>query len=357
MASIFKRKNKNGNTYYIQYYFKGRRYREKAGKNREGAQIRLGEIIRKIETGQFSLYSDSPLFSLIKHYRESLQSEPHSEGYKRRLGNIFNNFERYFKVERIKTVNQVDYPLLDNYITQRINEDGIAGKTANMEIDLLKRLFDFGVKHRYLMENPAKELKRKKIIKKEARYFTQEEIDILFENAGKYEPFFMVLLHTGLRASDAGNLRWSDINLDNGYLRVIQEKTNSRLTIPINDSLKNYLLDYGTESSKLFPSLDTDNKREKVRRRIQKILKDAGYLWERVGCHTFRHTFASHLVINGASIYDVQKLLGHTSIIMTQRYAHLRAEETRRAVDLINFGPKNVTNSGLNAVINERKLA
>ncbi|MCH7764770.1 MAG: hypothetical protein IIB95_13730, partial [Candidatus Marinimicrobia bacterium] len=90
------------------------------------------------------------------------------------------NFERYFEAEKIKTVNQVDYPLLDNYITQRINEDGIAPKTANMEIDLLKRLFDFGVKHRYLMENPAKELKRKKIIKKEARYFTQEEIDILF---------------------------------------------------------------------------------------------------------------------------------------------------------------------------------
>ncbi|TFB13636.1 site-specific integrase [Candidatus Marinimicrobia bacterium MT.SAG.4] len=317
--------------------------------------MRLGEIVRKIETGQFSLYSDAPLSSLIKHFQETLQAEDYSDSYHRRLGNRINNFNRYFNREKILKVKQIDYPLLDNYITGRMNSDKIAGKTANMEIDLLKRLFEFGVKHKYLMENPAKELKRKKVSKKEPRYFTHEEIDVLFENAGEYEPFFMVLLHTGLRASDAGNLRWSDINLEQGLLRVIQEKTNSRLTLPINDSLRNYLLDFGTDSAKLFPSLDTDKKREKVRRRIKKILKDEGYLYERVGCHTFRHTFVSHLVINGASIYDVQKLLGHTSIIMTQRYAHLRAKETRRAVDLIDFGPKNVTNSGLRTVVNERK--
>ncbi|MCH7955799.1 MAG: tyrosine-type recombinase/integrase, partial [Candidatus Marinimicrobia bacterium] len=89
----------------------------------------------------------------------------------------------------------------------------------------------------------------------------------------------------------------------------------------------------------------------------QRVLREAGYEWKRVGCHTFRHTFASHMVINGASIYDVQKLLGHKSIIMTQIYAHLSENATRRAVDLIEFNSKNVTNSGLRAVVNERKLA
>lgn len=77
----------------------------------------------------------------------------------------------------------------------------------------------------------------------------------------------------------------------------------------------------------------------------------------RVGCHTFRHTFAPHRVINEASIYDVQKLLGHRSISMTQVYAHLSENATRRALDLIDFGLKNVTNSGVKAVDYERKLA
>ena len=357
MASIYKRKTKNGTTYYIQYYFKGKRYRDKVGKNHEAAQMRLGEIVRKVETGQFSLYSDAPIDSLIRQYRDNLNSQALSVGYQERLGILFNNIEKYFKSQGIRKINEIDFPLLDNYITRRINQDKILPRTANMEIGFLKRLFKFAVKHRYLMENPANDLEHRKVTQKEPRYFSKEEIEILLEKAGKYEPFFMVLLHTGLRASDAGNLRWSDIDLEKGLIRVMTEKTSQGIAIPINDTLQSYLLDYGTDTPKLFPNLDNDNKRVKVRNHIKKVLRDAGYQWRGVGCHAFRHTFASHLVINGASIYDVQKLLGHKSIIMTQVYAHLSENATRRAVDLIDFNPKNVTNSGLKAVLNERKLA
>ena len=93
-----------------------------------------------------------------------------------------------------------------------------------------------------------------------------------------------------------------------------------------------------------------------MRIHTQKILRDAGYQWKGVGCHAFRHTFASHLVINGASIYDDQKLLGHKSITMTPVYAHLSENATRRAVDLIDFNPNNATNPRLNAVIHEEKI-
>lgn len=93
----------------------------------------------------------------------------------------------------------------------------------------------------------------------------------------------------------------------------------------------------------------------KVRSHIQHTLRDAGYQWRGVACHAFRHTFASHLVINGASIYDVQKLLGHRSITMTQIYAHLSENATRRAIDLLDFTPKSVTTAELNSVIEEQK--
>jgi len=354
LASIFKRKDTG--KWYVQWYYNGRLLREKVGKSKEAAQMRLSEIVRKIETGQYSYNSDTSLASLIKSFKSSLDTEPHSNSYKRRLGNIFNNFETYFNDENIEKLNQIDFPVLDKYVTKRINKDGIAHKTANMEIDLLRRMFDHAVKYKFILENPARDLKRKKVARKEPRFFTNEEIELLLENADKYEPFFMILLHTGLRASDAGNLTWSDIDLEKNFIRVIQEKTDRRLTIPINDSLRNYLLDYATESSKLFPSLDNDKKREKVRRFIQKILRDAECGWKGVGCHTFRHTFASHLVINGASIYDVQKLLGHRSISMTQVYAHLSEDATRRAVDLLNFRPINDSKSALTSIKNQLKL-
>ena len=357
MAFIYKGENKKSKTYFIQWYYEGKLYREKVGGNKEAAKMRLGEITRKIEMGQFSVLTDAPISSLIKHFRESLNAETHSDSYKERLGVIFRHYERYFDAERIKNVSQVDYPLLDNYVTQRISRDGISGKTVNMEIDLFKNLFDFAVKHKYIMQNPASDLKRKKVKKTKPRYFSNEEVELLLESAGKYEAFFMVLLHTGLRASDAGNLRWSDIDLERGFIRVTTQKTDESITIPINETLKGRLLDYGTDGPKLFPELDTDRKRQKVRKHIQTVLKRADYAWKRAGCHTFRHTFASYLVINGASIYDVQKLLGHKSILMTQVYAHLSENATRRAVDLITFDSKSGIKRGLSAVHLQLKQA
>ena len=111
-------------------------------------------------------------------------------------------------------------------------------------------------------------------------------------------------------------------------------------------------MDYATEGDKLFPDLDRDSKREKVRRYMQKLLRANGYDYK-VGCHTFRHTFASQLVIKGASIYDVQKLMGHKSISMTQVYAHLSEDATRRAVDLLNFNPNSQLNLNVKSGITE----
>lgn len=116
-------------------------------------------------------------------------------------------------------------------------------------------------------------------------------------------------------------------------------------------------MDYVTETPKLFPSLDTDKKIEKVRCFIQKILEDAECDWRGVGYHRFRHTFTSHLGINGASIYDVQKLLGHRSISMTQVYAHSSEDATRRAVDLLDFNVKTGINPVLIASGHQRKGA
>ena len=166
----------------------------------------------------------------------------------------------------------------------------------------------------------------------------------------------MILLHTGLRSCDAANLKWSDIDLQKGLIRVFQEKTDWGLTIPLNETILNYLLDFATDTNDLFPNLNTDAKRLKVRSHIQRTLRDAGYQWRGVACHAFRHTFASHLVINGASIYDVQKLLGHRSITMTQMYAHLSENATRRAVDLLDFTPKSVINTRIKSVIDEQKV-
>ena len=165
MASIFKRKDTG--KWYVQWYYNGRLLREKVGKSKEAAQMRLSEIVRKIETGQYSYNSDTSLDSLIKSFKSSLDTESHSNSYKRRLGNIFNNFEKYFSEENIERLKQIDFPVLEKYITKRFNIDGIAHKTANMEIEILRRMFDHAVKYKLILESPAIDLKRKKVTRKE----------------------------------------------------------------------------------------------------------------------------------------------------------------------------------------------
>ena len=138
MASIFKRKNKNGNTYYIQYYFNGKRYRDKVGKNYEAAQMRLGEIVRKIETGQFSFYSDTLLEDLIVHFKKSMLADGIGEETLRRRQSILKKFLLYCTDRGAKRVNQIDYPLLEEYVTYRIIEDKLAPNTSNQETGLIK---------------------------------------------------------------------------------------------------------------------------------------------------------------------------------------------------------------------------
>ena len=76
------------------------------------------------------------------------------------IGSIFN-CERYFNDENIERLNQVDFPVLDKYVTERINKDGIVPKTANIEIDLLRRTFDHAVKHKFILKYPERDFKRK----------------------------------------------------------------------------------------------------------------------------------------------------------------------------------------------------
>ena len=161
-----------GKPWYVQYTLRSKRYREKVGGSKEAAQIRLGEVMRKKETGQLLLKSDSLLTELLEHFKRSLESEPHADKTRLRMGNIFNNFEGYCTANGLERLNQFDYTVLEEYVNHRVTEAKIAPKTVNMEINVIKRIFAFAVKHRYLSVNPSEDLKQKKVQRKEPRYFS-----------------------------------------------------------------------------------------------------------------------------------------------------------------------------------------
>ena len=151
-------------------------------------------------------------------------------------------------------------------------------------------------------------------------------------------PLVLVALHTGLRAGDLFSLEWSHINLERGQVTKVINKTRRKTVKPVTLPLRNdavaVLKDWRAQSrggGLVFPSPVTGKKIGSVKTAWRNLMAAADIQDFRF--HDLRHTFASWLVMQGASLFTVQKLMTHSSAEMTQVYAHLSDDHLRQAVE------------------------
>jgi integrase len=148
------------------------------------------------------------------------------------------------------------------------------------------------------------------------------------------------LLFTGARVNEALNARWTDIDRTTRTWSVsaTNSKSKQRRSIPLNDAAMAVLDQLDTEGDPewLFISCYGDGKQRMttVNRVFQAIRKDAGLPWLRL--HDLRHNFASMLVNSGRTLYEVQKILGHSNSKVTERYAHLSTETLQDAANSVS---------------------
>jgi integrase len=153
--------------------------------------------------------------------------------------------------------------------------------------------------------------------------------------ADHLEPLLLLLLNTGLRFGEAVQLRHRDISLKDRLITVGGEGAKSGRTrmVPMNVEAQKVLgaLE-GKRDSYLFPG-ESDKHLTTIKTAWTALLKEAGIAGFRI--HDLRHTFASRVKRGGADLYTVQRLLGHSSPMMTQRYAHLQPDDLRAAVEKV----------------------
>lgn len=156
----------------------------------------------------------------------------------------------------------------------------------------------------------------------------------------------LTLLGTGIRLGELCNLTWNDIDLNNDKITVIGKKRIQR-TIPLVEKLKKELLElkYFKESyfkteereNHVFTDIDnvrlTENAVQNVFKRLKEIMN---FRDVRLSCHTFRHTFAKNWIISGGDIFSLQKILGHSKLDMTKRYADLFMSAIQEQNDKFN---------------------
>ena len=256
------------------------------------------------------------------------------------------DFDKFFKGNILN--------LKYNDILEYLNSiSDLSSRSTAHHITVISSFYQFLVDEKRIDENPCINVVVSKIPKKLPNYLTEEEInkllDIKLETPYDYRNKAMLelLYATGLRISELVNLKITDIDFNECYLRVFGKGKKERI-VPIADVALKYLGIYineyrnvilgNTVSDYLFIS---NAKKNISRQAFFKILKketDRVGIKKVVSPHVLRHSFATHLLSHGADLRIIQELLGHENIITTEIYAHLINEKLKD--DYINH-PRN----------------
>ena len=242
-----------------------------------------------------------------------------------------------------KTPDEVIRKDFSQYVKYLARKE-LTPSTITRKIASIKGFFRFLCHKRYIQENPSSSINSPKLPKRLPKVLSISEIDtILKEKLSPFEHAVVELLYSaGIRVSELVNLDIKNTDLKTKMIRVFGKGSKERL-VPINSTcvkvIEKYLkerkfLELKMNSNFLF--LDKNGKKI-TRQKVYQIIRKQGKLLNKhISPHTLRHSFATHLLENGADLRVVQELLGHSSIVTTQLYTHISKKTLREVYFSIN---------------------
>jgi integrase/recombinase XerD len=254
-----------------------------------------------------------------------------------------------------KNAEQISYQDLKLFIAA-LYDLGLSARTQARIISGIKQFYGYLLLENYISIDPSELLDQPKVGRKLPEVLTIEEIDQLIgaidmskTEAHRNKAIIETLYSCGLRVSELVNLRFSDLFFEEGFVRVIGKGNKERL-VPVSSSVEKEILIYNdhVRRHQLIKKGNENvvflNRRgaKLTRVMIFIIIKD---LAERIGLnksispHTFRHSFATHLLEGGANLRAIQEMLGHESITTTEIYTHLDQRYLKEAI--LSFHPRN----------------
>ncbi len=236
-----------------------------------------------------------------------------------------------------------------------INELGLNARSQARIISGLKAFFKYLILEDIIDNDPSSLLEAPKLGRKLPEVLSIEEIDRIISVIDLSQPegqrnkaIIETLYSCGLRVSELINLKISNLYFDEGFVRVVGKGDKERL-IPIGQKaikeIRYYFQDRNLQSNidKASENIVFLNRRGKQLTRVMiftiiKRLAEKAEISKNISPHTFRHSFATHLIDGGADLRAVQEMLGHESIITTEIYTHLDREYLRDAI--IQYHPR-----------------
>lgn len=274
--------------------------------------------------------------------------------YERKLSN--NTYESYrYNLEKFsdffKGKNLLK--LETDEIRDFLYDDNVTAKTRAHYLTVINSFYNFLFENDLILKTPTSTIKLPKLEKKLPEFLTIEEVDKLL-NINPMKPtdyrnvaMLETLYATGLRVSELVGLEISNIDFDECTIRVFGKGSKERI-VPMNDSAKNalkiyieeyrdYLLKDKSSSYVFINNLGTKITRQGFFKILKKICRENG-IDKHVSPHTLRHSFATHLLNNGADLRVIQELLGHSNITTTEIYSHVSNQKVHSDYE---FHPRN----------------
>ena len=255
-------------------------------------------------------------------------------------------------------VDQIELSHLNAFVKE-LYDLGLSARTQARVLSGVKQFFRFLLLEGELKTDPSELLEMPKIGKKLPEVMTIEEVDSLLEAIDLSTPeghrnkaILETLYSCGLRVSELVNLKYEDIFFDEGFIRVIGKGNKQRL-VPVSPSVakeidlyevatRNHMnIKPGNESFVFLNRRGAKLTRVMIFTIIKNLVEKAG-IRKNISPHTFRHSFATHLLEGGANLRAIQEMLGHESITTTEIYTHLDQGYLKEAI--ISFHPRSKKN-------------
>ncbi len=334
-GSVILRLTKSGmDRWYVYYRIQGKRVREcvQHAQGRADALKALSLKVADVFRREHDLRPERKRIGFMDFAAEFIEkyAKPNKRSWRDDLYAV-KILNRYFGKLQLHEVTPLD---IESFKAARLKE--VSKSRVNRNLDLIKKMFSLAVDWQYLEESSARKVKKFPVFNVVERILDQgEQVKLLEASAPHLRPVLIALLNTGCRKSEILGLEWGQIDFQQRQIRVERTKSGRDRFIPINSILFNILESLGAsngQSERVFLGPDGKAMRD-IKTSFKTACKRAGIEGMRI--HDLRHTAASRMVEAGIDLPTVSKILGHSSIQTTMRYAHSTQETMRKAMETL----------------------
>lgn len=333
MPTLFKRSN---GIYYITYNHDGKRRWKSTGKSDHS--LALKSLLK------FDRDPHPPSTkTCLSHFAEELLSSARAEFTSGTVLIYQQSFKRFTTLIGDLPMAEISSRHVDLFKTRRSSE--VSGVTLNIELRTLRAAFNKAVRWNIIAGNPFRGVPLMRIAETQPTFFSKEEFNELLAviEESWFRDLITLAVCSGLRRGELLNLRWEDVDLERRMMLIqssgaLRTKFGRRRTLPLSatavETLRRRAL--GEMHGFIFHDSGRRLLDSTITHKFKRYIRTAK-LNPRLHFHSLRHTFATWLVQNSVSLYEVQKLLGHSSIKITEVYAHLAPNALHGCVEKIRL--------------------